>query len=118
MADGEGVRRSQPAHTSRPMASRPALVLTASILGSGAVFLEGTVANVALPAIGRDFHLGMAGLQGVMNAYLLMLSALMLLGGALGDRFSRARVFVGGAVAFAAATTLCALAPGAIALYI
>ena len=67
--------------------------LIGSILGSGAVFIEGSVTNVALPAIARDLHLGIAGLQWTMNGYLLTLSALILLGGALGDRFSRRKVF-------------------------
>ncbi|HEX7941246.1 MAG TPA: MFS transporter, partial [Gemmatimonadaceae bacterium] len=87
-----------------------------SVLGSGAVFLESTVATVALPAIGREFGLGVAGLQWVMNGYLLTLSALMLLGGALGDRFRCARVVVVGLVGFAAASVCCALAPSAVVL--
>ena len=87
-------------------------LVAASVLGSGAVFLEGTVVNVALPSLERDFGLGMTGLQWVLNGYLLALSALMLLGGSLGDAFGRRRVFVVGALAFAAATALCALAPG------
>ena len=86
-------------------------LVAASILGSGAVFLEGTVVNVALPAMVRDLHLGIAGLQWVVNAYLLTLSALMLLGGALGDRTRRSRVFALGALGFAAASGACALAP-------
>ena len=81
------------------------------MLGSGAVFLEGTVTTVALPAIARDFGLGISGLQWVMNGYLLTLSALMLLGGALGDRFSRPRVFAVGLSGFAAASLACAIAP-------
>jgi len=86
-------------------------ILAGSVLGSGAVFLEGTVVNVALPAIARDFHLGVDGLQWVVNGYLLTLSALMLLGGSLGDRFPRSRVFALGCVAFAGASIGCALAP-------
>ena len=86
-------------------------ILAGSVLGSGAVFLEGTVVNVALPAIARDFHLGVDGLQWVVNGYLLTLSALMLLGGSLGDRFPRSRVFALGCVAFATASIGAALAP-------
>ena len=67
--------------------------LAASIVGSGAVFLEGTVVNVALPAIARDLDLGLEGVQWVVNAYLLALGALTLLGGALGDRYGRRRLF-------------------------
>src|SRR5450755_786016 len=91
-------------------------VVAGSVLGSGAVFLESSVVNVALPAIARDFHVGVVGLQWVINGYLLTLSALMLLGGALGDRFGRARVFAIGCVAFAFASAGCALAPGLVAL--
>jgi EmrB/QacA subfamily drug resistance transporter len=91
-------------------------VVAGSVLGSGAVFLESSVVNVALPAIARDFHVGIVGLQWVINGYLLTLSALMLLGGALGDRFGRPRVFAIGCVAFAFASAGCALAPGLVAL--
>jgi len=93
-------------------------ILAATIVGSGAVFLEGSVTTVALPAIARDFGLGIAGLQWVMNAYLLMLSALMLLGGAIGDRFSRRRVFAIGLTAFAIASLTCAMAPDLILLVV
>lgn len=82
-------------------------IVAAAILGSGAVFLEGTVVNVALPAIAKDLHLDIAALQWVINAYLLTLSALMLLGGSLGDRFSRSRVFSIGAFTFAIASAAC-----------
>src|SRR5829696_8492788 len=89
---------------------RPQWVLVASILGSGAVFVEGSVTTVALPAIARDFQLGIAGLQWVMNGYLLTLTALMLFGGALGDRYSRRRIFRIGLMGFAVASTACAVA--------
>lgn len=85
--------------------------LIGSILGSGAVFTEGSVTNVALPAIARDLHLGITGLQWTMNGYLLTLSALILLGGALGDRFSRRKVFTWGLIGFAVASLGCAVAP-------
>ena len=86
-------------------------ILAASVLGSGAVFLEGSVVSVAIPAIGRDLGLGIAGLQWVMNGYLLTLSALILFGGALGDRGSRIHVFAIGLVGFAVSSVGCALAP-------
>jgi EmrB/QacA subfamily drug resistance transporter len=89
----------------------PRWILVGTILGSGAVFVEGSATIVALPAIARDFHLGIAGLQWVLNAFLLPLSALMLLGGALGDRFSRRRVFGLGLVGFSIASIGCAVAP-------
>jgi EmrB/QacA subfamily drug resistance transporter len=97
-----------------PMSTKSASgnwILAASVLGSGAVFLEGSVVSVAMPAIGRDLHLDMAGLQWIVNGYLLTLSALMLFGGALGDRHSRARVFGIGLVGFAASSIACGIAP-------
>jgi EmrB/QacA subfamily drug resistance transporter len=93
-------------------------VVAGSVLGSGAVFLEGSVVNVALPAIARDFGLGIEGLQWVVNGYLLTLSALMLLGGALGDRFRRSSVFAVGCLSFATASVGCALAPSPAALVV
>jgi len=104
-------------HPLAEMTTRARWILAASVLGSGAAFLEGTVVTVALPAIGRDLDLGMAGLQWVMSLYLLTLSALMLLGGALGDRYGRGRVFTIGAVGFAVFTAACAVAPTTPALY-
>ncbi len=86
--------------------------VAAAVLGSGAVFLESTVMTVALPAIGRDLGLGLSGLQWLLNAYLLPLSALILLGGSLGDRYGRRRVFVVGLIGFAGASALCMVAPG------
>jgi EmrB/QacA subfamily drug resistance transporter len=93
------------------MPRSPRLILIGTILGSGAVFVEGFVTTVALPAIARDFHLGIAGLQWVLNGYMLTLSALILLGGALGDRFSRRGVFAIGLAGFSVASIGCALAP-------
>jgi EmrB/QacA subfamily drug resistance transporter len=92
------------------MPRSPRLILIGTILGSGAVFVEGFVTTVALPAIARDFHLGIAGLQWVLNGYMLTLSALILLGGALGDRFSRRGVFAIGLAGFSVASIGCALA--------
>lgn len=88
-------------------------VVLAGVLGSGAVFLEATAVNVALPAIGRDFGLGIEGVQWIVNGYLLSLSALMLLGGALGDAHSRRRVFMAGLLGFAVTSVLSAAAPNA-----
>ena len=86
-------------------------VLLATVLGSGMAFLDSTVINVALPTIGEDLDAGLAGLQWTVNAYALTLAGLLLLGGTLGDRFGRRKVFIWGVVWFAIASGLCALAP-------
>lgn len=87
------------------------LTLIASILASSLAFVDGSVVNVALPAIGADLGAQPSGLQWIVNAYLLPLSALLLLGGAAGDKFGRRRLFLLGIVLFALASALCALAP-------
>ncbi|MEU6130234.1 MFS transporter [Saccharopolyspora sp. NPDC047091] len=95
-----------------PLASRTGRwIIAGTILGSGVAFLDGSVVNVALPAIGRDTGGGFAVLQWVLDAYLLTLSALLLLGGALGDRYGRRRVFQVGLVVFTLASLGCGLAP-------
>jgi EmrB/QacA subfamily drug resistance transporter len=86
-------------------------VIAATVLGSGIAFLDSTVVNVALPHIGEDLDTSVAGLQWVLNGYLLTLSALILLGGSFGDLFGRKRVFQTGVVVFALASVTCALAP-------
>lgn len=86
-------------------------VLLATVLGSGIAFLDGTIVNVALPAIAEDLDAGLSDLQWVVNAYLVTLSSLVLLGGSLGDRYGRTKVFVMGLVGFTAASVLCGLAP-------
>jgi EmrB/QacA subfamily drug resistance transporter len=85
--------------------------LAASILASSLAFVDGSVVNVGLPAIGRSLAADAAGLQWIVNAYLLPLSALLLLGGAAGDRFGRRRLFLIGTGLFALASLLCAAAP-------
>lgn len=85
--------------------------LAATVLGSALAFVDATVVNVALPHLGRSLGASTAGLQWVINGYTLGLTALLLLGGVLGDRFGRRRVFVLGAAWFAAASLLCGLAP-------
>jgi EmrB/QacA subfamily drug resistance transporter len=86
-------------------------VVAVAVLGSGLAFLDGTVVNVALPEIGRDLGASTDLLQWILNGYLLTLASLILLGGSLGDRYGRRRIFVLGAGLFTAASLLCALAP-------
>jgi EmrB/QacA subfamily drug resistance transporter len=86
-------------------------VVIAAVLGSGMAMLDGTVVNVALKTIGRDLGATLAQLQWITNGYLLMLASLILLGGALGDRLGRRRVFVVGVVWFAVASLVCGVAP-------
>src|SRR5438270_4835467 len=86
-------------------------VIFATVLGSGMAFLDSTVVNIALPRIGTDLGIGLSGLQWTVNAYTLTLSGFLLLGGSLGDRYGRKRVFLIGVVWFAAASLLCAVSP-------
>ena len=101
-ASGEGVRTGTRAGR---------WILLATVLGSGLAMLDATVVNIALERIGADFGTSFAGLQWTVNAYTLTLAGLILLGGSLGDRFGRRRVFLTGAVWFAVASALCGLAP-------
>ncbi|MEO6388955.1 MAG: MFS transporter [Croceibacterium sp.] len=96
----------------------PGWTLAASILASSLAFVDGSVTNVALPAIRADLSASAGQLQWIVNAYLLPLSALLLLGGAAGDRFGRRRMFLGGVIGFAAASLACALAPSLTVLLI
>jgi len=88
-------------------------VIAAATLGSGLTLLDGTVVNVALRTMGDDLDASLAQLQWISNGYLLSLASLILLGGSLGDRLGRRRVFVVGTIWFAAASLLCGLAPNA-----
>lgn len=88
-------------------------ILLTTVLGSSMALLDSTVVNVALPRIGLDLGADLAVLQWTVNAYLLTLAGLILVGGALGDRFGRRRIFVLGVVWFAVGSLLCGLAPNA-----
>jgi EmrB/QacA subfamily drug resistance transporter len=88
-------------------------VLAATILGSGMAQLDGTVVNVALPRIGTDLNAGITALQWTLNAYTLTLAGLLLLGGSLGDRLGRRRIFVLGVIWFTVASAGCTIAPEA-----
>ena len=85
--------------------------LIATILASAMTFIDGTAVNVALPALQADLHATMTDVQWVVEAYTLFLSALILVGGAMGDQFGRKRVFLFGVVSFTAASIFCGLAP-------
>src|ERR1700731_1503489 len=100
------------AHAVRKIScDRPALVLAACILASSLAFVDGSVVNVGLPAIGADLHGDATDLQWTINAYLLPLSALLLLGGAVGDRFGRRGTLIVGVSVFAIGSALCSAAP-------
>lgn len=86
-------------------------VLATTVMGSGVAMLNGTDVSVALPAMARDLDAGVASLQWVLNGYMLTLAALILVGGSLGDRYGRRRVYVGGVAWFSVASVACALAP-------
>lgn len=86
-------------------------VIAAAVLGSGIATLDATVVGIALPAIARDYHTGVAALQWVVTGYSLTLAAFLLLGGSLGDRLGRKRIFQFGVIWFAVASAACGLAP-------
>jgi EmrB/QacA subfamily drug resistance transporter len=89
---------------------RARVVLLTTILGSGMAMLDSTIVNIALPKIGAEFHASVAGLQWILNGYLLSLAALILVAGSLGDHYGRRRVFTFGVIWFGAASVLCGLA--------
>ena len=93
-------------------------VVTAMVLGTGMASLDATVVGIALPAIGRNFHVGVGALQWVVTGYTLTLASFLLLGGSLGDRFGRRKVFSIGVVWFAAASAAAGIAPSAPALIV
>ncbi|MDQ6913885.1 MAG: MFS transporter, partial [Verrucomicrobiota bacterium] len=90
--------------------SRP-WVLSATILGSSLAFIDGTVVNVALPALQKDLTATVLDVQWVVEAYLLLLSALLLVGGSLGDRFGRRKIYQLGIAIFALSSAWCGFAP-------
>src|SRR3982751_3260765 len=95
------------------MTKEQRLVLIVSILASFVAFLDGSVVNVALPAISRELGGGLATQQWVVDAYLATLGALMLLAGSLSDIFGKQRSLVAGLIGFAGASLICAIAPSA-----
>ncbi len=93
-------------------------VLAATILGSSMAFIDGTVVNVALPVLQRDFHISVAQLQWVVEAYALILASLILVGGSLGDLYGRRRIFAIGVIIFALASAGCGLSSNIVQLII
>ena len=91
-------------------------VLLAAVLGSGIAFLDSTAVNVILPTLERELGSGLAGLQWTLDAYLLTLSAFLLLGGSLGDLYGQRRMFVLGVAWFAVASVVCGLTSSTLAL--
>ncbi len=93
------------------MTRKQLFTLMATIIGSGVVFLDGSVVNLALPHIGGDLGGGLAALQWIVDGYLLSLSALILLGGSLSDIFGQRKVYFTGLIGFGLASLVCGLAP-------
>jgi EmrB/QacA subfamily drug resistance transporter len=106
----EGVIRFTAEDSSRPVRTG-VWVLIATILGSSMAFIDGTVVNVALPVLQRELRATVVDVQWVVEAYALFLSALILVGGALGDHFGHKRVFALGVALFTGASVLCGLSP-------
>src|SRR5690349_16679830 len=91
-----------------PAKTRGKWVLAANILGSSMAFIDGTVVNIALPALQSGLHATVSQVQWVVESYALLLSSLLLLGGSLGDLYGRARIYVAGVLVFAGASAACA----------
>lgn len=100
------------------LASKKRWTLVATIVASSMTFIDGTVVNVALPALQTKLNATITDLQWVIEAYALFLGALILVGGSLGDQLGRRKVFLGGVIAFTIASVLCGLAPTALVLII
>ncbi len=98
--------------------SHPRLIIASTILASTLAFIDGSVVNVGLPAICASFQADVSDLQWIVNAYLLPLSALLLFGGAAGDRYGRRRLLIAGVTLFALASLACALAPNIAWLFV
>jgi MFS family permease len=105
----EGVIRSGRVTSPCPKSSGK-WILAATILGSSLAFIDGTVVNVALPALQQDLKATVVGLQWVIESYALLLAALLLVGGSMGDRYGRRRIFVIGVAVFASASAWCGFA--------
>jgi MFS family permease len=93
------------------LSQRKWLTLTATIFGSSMAFIDGSVVNIALPAIQQSLHADTAATQWIVNAYLLLLGALVLIGGSAADLYGRRRIFVVGLIIFTVASVACAFSP-------
>src|SRR6476620_10207088 len=101
-----------------PVTAGGAWILAATILGSSMAFIDGTVVNVALPALQSALGAGLADVQWVVESYALFLAALLLIGGSLGDQYGRRRNFAAGVVIFSFSSAWCGLAPGIRQLFV
>src|ERR1700689_3518171 len=95
----------------RPVTTNGPWMLAATILGSSMVFIDGTVVNVALPALQSALHATLADVQWVVESYALFLAALLLVGGSLGDMYGRRKIFAAGVILFCSVSAWCGLAP-------
>src|SRR5438874_7981603 len=102
----------------RPATTNGPWILAATILGSSMAFIDGTVVNVALPALQSALHATLADVQWVVESYALFLAALLLIGGSLGDLYGRRKIFAAGVVLFSAASAWCGLAPDILQLIV
>src|ERR1700733_14095968 len=110
--------RATPAFPVALLQKRKRLTLAATILGSSMAFIDGSVVNIALPAIQQALHADVASTQWIVNGYLLLLGALVLVGGAAADLYGRRRIFLTGIAVFTAASVACGLAPNIEALIV
>ena len=113
-----GVIRATPAFPAALTPRRKRLTLAATILGSSMAFIDGSVVNIALPAIQQALQAAAASTQWIVNAYLLLLGALVLVGGSAADRYGRRRIFLVGIAVFTAASIACGLSPNIRALIV
>ena len=98
------------ASVGEPCSSNSAWILVATILGSSLAFIDGTVVNIALPALQSALHATIRDVQWVVESYALLLASLLLVGGSLGDRYGRRKIFVAGVILFALGSAWCGLA--------
>src|SRR5712672_1936188 len=113
-----GVIRGTPAFPAALSQKRKRLTLAATILGSSMAFIDGSVVNIALPAIQQALHADAAATQWIVNAYLLLLGALVLVGGSAADLYGRRRIFLVGIAVFTAASIACGFSPNVEALIV